>query len=69
MQLPSRLWFVRLPLNPPNRRMRDPHVRWCGRGEWATTPPMPIGAHFAAKLHAEEDNLLSRPKIRSRHKE
>src|SRR5712664_3049010 len=20
----------------------DPHVRWCGRGEWATTPPMPI---------------------------
>jgi len=18
----------------------DPHVRWCGRGEWATTPPM-----------------------------
>src|SRR5262252_2422139 len=22
----------------------DPHVRWCGRGEWATTPPMPIGS-------------------------
>src|SRR5215469_13208120 len=21
----------------------DPHVRWCGRGEWATIPPMPIG--------------------------
>src|ERR1035437_4341473 len=21
----------------------DPHVRCCGRGEWATTPPMPIG--------------------------
>ncbi len=20
----------------------DPHVRWCGRGEWVTTPPMPI---------------------------
>src|SRR5262252_10796620 len=20
----------------------DPHVRWCGRGEWATIPPMPI---------------------------
>src|SRR6267378_3537505 len=20
----------------------DPHVRSCGRGEWATTPPMPI---------------------------
>src|SRR5437016_5966573 len=22
--------------------MRDPHVRSCGRGEWATTSPMPI---------------------------
>jgi RNA-directed DNA polymerase len=20
----------------------DPHVRWCGRGAWATTSPMPI---------------------------
>src|SRR5215469_1231533 len=20
----------------------DPHAGWCGRGEWATTPPMPI---------------------------
>jgi len=20
----------------------DPHVRWCGRGERATAPPMPI---------------------------
>jgi hypothetical protein len=27
------------PAEPP---YADPHVRWCGRGEWATTPPMPI---------------------------
>jgi hypothetical protein len=28
----------------------DPHVRWCGRGEWATTPPMPMVAFFALQL-------------------
>src|SRR6266852_4667284 len=27
------------PAEPP---YADPHVRWCGRGEWVTTPPMPI---------------------------
>src|SRR5260370_22208377 len=31
-------WLVR-PAEPPDA---DPHVRSCGRGEWATTPPMPI---------------------------
>jgi hypothetical protein len=30
------------PIEPP---YADPPVRWCGRGEWATTPPLPIGAH------------------------
>src|ERR1700756_2964264 len=28
------------PAEPPDA---DPQVRWCGRGEWATTSPMPIG--------------------------
>src|SRR5208282_4246332 len=28
------------PAEPP---YADPHVRWCGRGERATAPPMPIG--------------------------
>jgi hypothetical protein len=31
-------WLVQ-PAEPPDA---DPHVRSCGRGEWATTPPMPI---------------------------
>ena len=31
-------WLVR-PAEPPDA---DPHVRSCGRGEWVTTPPMPI---------------------------
>jgi hypothetical protein len=25
-----------------NRRIRAPYVRWCGRGERATAPPIPI---------------------------
>ena len=36
-------------LEPPARRAQvteppyaDPHVRWCGRGEQATAPPIPI---------------------------
>jgi hypothetical protein len=27
---------------PPNRRIRDPYVRWCGRGEAVRPPPIPI---------------------------
>jgi RNA-directed DNA polymerase len=27
----------------PNRRIRDPYVRWCGRGEVVRPPPIPIG--------------------------
>src|SRR5438552_18808295 len=49
-------WLVR-PAEPPDA---DPHVRSCGRGEWVTTPPMPInlssitehsfqGIHFLLK--------------------
>src|SRR5438445_6666354 len=33
-------WLVQ-PAEPPDA---DPHVRSCGGGEWATTPPMPIPA-------------------------
>src|SRR6516162_1698530 len=25
----------------------DPHAGWCGRGEWVTTPPMPIFGQVA----------------------
>ncbi len=28
------------PLNPPNRRVRDPYARWCGRGGAARLPPL-----------------------------
>jgi Reverse transcriptase (RNA-dependent DNA polymerase) len=30
------------PLHPPNRRRRDPYVRWCGRAGAARFPPIPI---------------------------
>ena len=35
------------PSGPPGLNLTeppgaDPHAGWCGRGEWATTPPMPI---------------------------
>ena len=30
------------PPNPPNRRIRDPYVRWCGRAGAARFPPLPI---------------------------
>jgi group II intron reverse transcriptase/maturase len=30
---------------PPNRRLRDPYVRWCGRGEAVRSPPIPIRRH------------------------
>jgi hypothetical protein len=29
-------------LNPSNRRIRDPYVRWCGRGGVVRLPPIPI---------------------------
>jgi hypothetical protein len=29
-------------LSPPNRRIRDPYVRWCGRREIARSLPIPI---------------------------
>jgi hypothetical protein len=33
---------VARPLNPPNRRIRDPYVRWCGRGGATRLPSIPI---------------------------
>ena len=30
------------PRQPPNRRRRDPYVRWCGRGEAVRPLPIPI---------------------------
>jgi hypothetical protein len=29
-------------LNLPNRRIREPYVRWCGRGEAVRPLPIPI---------------------------
>jgi hypothetical protein len=29
-------------LHLPNRRIRDPYVRWCGRGEAVRPLPIPI---------------------------
>lgn len=34
------------PLHPPNRRIRDPYVRWCGRAGAARFPPIPIGLYL-----------------------
>jgi hypothetical protein len=33
-------------LKRPNRRIRDPNIRWCGRREVVRPPPIPI-------LHAD----------------
>src|SRR6266852_1650979 len=41
----------------------DPHVRWCGRGEWVTTPPMPIQSRHAGTLLAAA--AASRTRARS----
>ena len=40
------VWYiVRGHAKPTEPPPADPHVRWWGRGEWVTTPPMPICAH------------------------
>ncbi len=33
---------IRPRLHLPNRRIRDPYVRWCGRGEAVRPLPIPI---------------------------
>jgi RNA-directed DNA polymerase len=35
----------------PNRRRRDPYVRWCGRGEVVRPPPIPMCARHGAQRH------------------
>jgi hypothetical protein len=42
---------------PPNRRIRDPYVRWCGRGEVVRPPPIPIRCLQRCSLHT---NALAR---------
>ena len=37
--------WQRMMLTLPNRRIRDPYVRWCGRGEAVRSPPIPIRAN------------------------
>ena len=34
----------------PNRRIRDPYVRWCGRGGAARRPPIPIADEIMKRL-------------------
>jgi len=57
----------RLPgLNLPNRRIRDPYVRWCGRGEAVRSLPIPIRPRFIGTLGAvgcsqEASNTLYEP--------
>ena len=36
-------------LKLPNRRIRDPYIRWCGRGEAVRSPPIPIDMTSAVK--------------------
>ena len=38
----SPVWLRRSGLDHPNRRVRDPYARWCGRRGAARRPPIPI---------------------------
>src|SRR5439155_3723503 len=44
----------------------DPHVRWCGRGEWATVPPMPIGGKPCGDSRPRLPGRARLDKLRSR---
>src|ERR1700736_1556729 len=48
------------PAEPPDA---DPHVRSCGRGEWATTPPMPIGLDLVAQVSHPRGGQLKRDNV------
>jgi len=41
-------------LHLPNRRIRDPYVRWCGRGEAVRPLPIPIGRLWTLSGRANE---------------
>ena len=45
-------------LNLSNRRIRDPYVRWCGRGDGRPCSPMPI--HGRAPLNKAESQRVRR---------
>ena len=38
----SPVWLRRSGLDHPNRRVRDPYARWCGRRGAVRRPPIPI---------------------------
>src|SRR5580692_2009271 len=47
----------------------DPPVRWCGRGEQVTAPPIPIATKFSFAAHGcDVDSLIRRgTKTRAGH--
>ena len=46
--------------NLPNRRIRDPYVRWCGRGEAVRPLPIPIQRHDIARVQTPHvDGMVS----------
>src|SRR5258705_11944095 len=47
------------PTEPPDA---DPHIRWCGRGEWVTTPPMPISILLARIFFSLENECNEFPR-------
>jgi hypothetical protein len=55
-------------LHLPNRRIRDPNVRWCGRGEAVRLLPIPIsrkGGQAAASFLTRSDRRLASAFARS----
>jgi len=47
----ANVWACASTLKRPNRRIRDPNVRWCGRGEVVRPPPIPMCARHGAQRH------------------
>src|SRR5215831_12436089 len=41
----------------------DPHAGWCGRGEWATTPPVPIFQIICARSEAVLERELDEARV------
>jgi hypothetical protein len=54
---------LRRPSEPPDA---DAHVGWCGRGERATAPPMPISERWRAVLVSPTVPLICFAAIRLR---
>jgi hypothetical protein len=45
-------------LNPPNRRIRDPYVRWCGRRGVARLLPIPIILRSEVPVHRDAKEVV-----------